>query len=180
MLIMALVAFVFILIIGFGIYPLAIADGKIITSRQYYKSYNLAYNYFSYFNNFYGVKDSPEFEKEMKLTVMQGLIDEIIVDKKLAQEFKKSELQQKVNEKVNQMYEGENFKKILSEITKVSEDDIKNYFIENQAKNDILAGRLDLEGKNVVSWLVEKRKEIKIYLLAPHMKWEKGEIEWKD
>lgn len=173
----ALIVVLFLAAFTFDFYPIAFVNGKVVMSYDYNRGYSLAYNYYSYFNQGSLKVDDAQMVKSLKEATFEGLIDDVFVDQKLNQEMKPSELQDKITERVSGMISDPKFNQTLSEVVKVSQEDIKKYFLENQAKYEILDGRLSLENKNSVDWLIEQRKAAKVTILMPGFKWTGEKIE---
>ena len=169
-----LVIIIVILTMGvFGYYPIAITNGKLISAHNFYKSYEVSRNYYSYFNSH--SKDpvlQESLDKSLKKAAFEGAIDSVLIDERLKSEMKASELNVKINDQINELFKDQQFKKqLLETVLKASEDDAVKYFLNNTIRAQILDGRLRLESTNLIEWLYKQRENAHITILIPGYKW---------
>jgi hypothetical protein len=176
----AALAAIALILIALRAYPIAFVNGKPIMAYQYDKGFKIAYQYYSFLNShskeMSSVNDG-DLQSLLRKAAFEGLVDNIIIDKRLDGDMKKSELQQKIDEQVGIIMNDAQAKKALLDMTQMSEGDVRAYFLDNEAKYQILKGQLDLEGKNVDEWLMQQRKDASVTILISSMKWKGQEVE---
>lgn len=168
----ALIMAVFFFALIFKTYPIATVNGKIVWGYNYYKTYEFAYKYYDYLNkNDLKPINQDILVEKLKRATFESMVDNVLVKEKLASEMNQNELEDKINMKIEEMTKDKELEKIVKESIGVSPSDFRKYFLENQAKYQILDGRLQLENKNLVSWLLEERKVASVRSLLPSIKW---------
>ncbi len=174
----ALLVGALIVVIALGFYPIALVNSTPVFSYQYDKGYRLAYNYYSFLNT---ASQQPlaetELRSRLRVAVLEGLIDEVFVNTKLKQEMTHSELETKIQSQVGELIADTEFHKNLASILKVSDDDIRSYFLEDQVKYQILEGQLRLEGvKDLTEWVVQQRRKARVQLFLEGARWNGDEV----
>jgi len=173
--------FIFSVAIFFGLYPVVIVNGSWVMAYRYHTSYQLAYNYYSFYNNPNLTQtEKDDFEKALKKAAIENSIDSVFVNDRLNQELGATDLNQKINNEVNKLINDEKVKNdLLNKILKTSEKNAREYFLNDLAKMQILSGRLALESKNILEWVPEQRKTAKVSVLIPGVVWNGNAIEIK-
>jgi len=174
----ALLVGALVVIVALGFYPIALVNSTPVFSYQYDKGYRLAYNYYSFLNK---ASQQPlaetELRSRLRVAVLEGLIDEVFVDTKLKREMTHSELEAKIRSQVGELIADTEFHKNLASILKVSDDDIRSYFLEDQVKYQILEGQLRLEGvKDLTEWVVQQRRKARVQLFLEGARWNGDEV----
>lgn len=173
----------FLVIIFLGLYPIAIVNGSWIMAYRYHNSYQLAYNYYSFYN--YNnpdltQADKNDFDKELKKAAIENSIDSVFINSRLSQELGATDLNQKINNEVDKLLsDGKVKSDLLDKVLKTSEKNAREYFLNDLAKSQILSGRLALESKNILEWISEQRKVSKVSILIPGVIWNADMVEIK-
>lgn len=160
---------VFLIVFTFGLWPVAFVNGAPIFAFQYQKATDLAFNYFANYSS--NDQSKEKLKKGSRAIALEGLIDEILIDKKLKSEMKRGELEEKIENHIKPFLDDQEARRLLSKLIRLPEKDIIRYFLRIQAKNQILDSRLRLEKKDLISWLIEERKKAKVIILVPGIKW---------
>jgi hypothetical protein len=182
--IIAITSILIVSIVGmfsFGYYPIAFVNLSPIFKFQYDKNYEFAYKYYSdlkIYNSNSSNIDINEFKNTLKKVVFDGLIDKILVYKKLNSEFKNLDLQKQIKDKILSMKEGQ-FQDILIKLTQFSSEELGKYFFEEQAKFQILEDVLKKENVNMADWLLLERKNAKVIILTKGFSWKEDGVEIK-
>ncbi|KKS81282.1 MAG: hypothetical protein UV58_C0024G0006 [Candidatus Wolfebacteria bacterium GW2011_GWC1_43_10] len=158
-----------LIVFTFGWWPVAFVNGSPVFAFEYRKATDLAYNYFVNYSK--SDSDKEDLKEDSKKISLEGLIDEVFIDRKLQSEMKSSELKNKINQQVSQMLSEEETRQLLLDLIRLPEKEVRHYFLEVQAKNQILDGRLRLEGKNLINWLIEQRKKAEVIILLSDIEW---------
>lgn len=152
-----------ILIVSAGWYPVAIVSGTSISVSEYTRAYNLSYSYYGYLlQGSKTASDDEALRDRLKEIVLQGLIDSVLIQDKLRESMTAKELRVKTEEKIGVVWNDPDARKMLIEMTKASEGDIRALYLEPEARRQILDEVLKSEGTNTIDWLATERKNVKI------------------
>lgn len=155
----------------FDFYPVAFVNYHPIMAYEYYKSVEVAQKYYG---NAINMSDAGNL-KTLQQAVLQGLIDEVAIDKRLRRDMSASEVQSKIDSESKTLISDQNVLDGLSQ-RGISAGEAEKYFFPIAAKNDILTGQLMLENKELISWLVGARKDLKVMILLPRVHWISNEV----
>jgi len=165
--------FIVLLIWTFDFYPIAFVNFRPIMAYSYYKNLEIAKKYY---NNSVNLSDINNL-KILQQAVLQGLIDEFAIDKRIKQEMTASEEKEKINQQIQRLISDSGVVNGLSQ-RGISVKEAAKYFLPVAIKNEILSGQLLLEGKNLTSWLVGARKDLKVIILLPNAHWTENGVQF--
>ena len=157
----------------FNLYPIAFVNYRPIMAFNYFNSLNISEKYYG---NMINMSDASNI-KTLKQAVLQGLIDEVAIDKRLSQDLTSSEIQSKIDSQSKSLVSDPNVIKGLNK-RGISVSDAEKYFFPIAIKNEILTGQLALENKDLTSWLVGARKDLNVIILLPGAHWVSGEVKF--
>lgn len=168
------VALLALIVFLLGLYPVLYVNGKLVFAFQYDRAYELAYNYYSYLNNRSSESlGETQLHNTLARAVVEGFIDEQLVDHELHDLMTRRELSNKVKDYVTRLTEDKEMYSHLASILKVSDNSIRSYFLEDQAKYSILEGQLALEGtRNTAGWIINQRKESRVHVFLRGASWD--------
>jgi hypothetical protein len=172
-LIFSVVVFAILAVWTFNLYPVAFANYRPIMAYTYYNSVNVSEKYYG---NMINMSDAANI-KTLRQAVLQGLIDEVAIDKRLSQDMTSAEVQNKIDSQTKTLISDPNVQKGLSQRS-IALSDAEKYFFPIAIKNEILSGQLALENKDLTSWLVGARKDLKVVILLPGVHWVSGEVKF--
>lgn len=163
----------------YGWYPVAVVNGSPILYKSYQRSFSLTQQYYSFFNRDPAASMSgDELVYLIERAVWQGLIDDVLIKARLGEEMKSAEVSQKVFEKIIAAENDSEFRELFSRIVvSVSKEDMARYFFAPQARFQLLQARLQLEGKDIFSWLKVERKNARVKLFWGDIRWTENGIE---
>ncbi len=167
------IVFAVLIIWTFNLYPVAFVNYRPIMAYTYFNSVNVSEKYYG---NMINMSDASNI-KTLRQAVLQGLIDEVAIDKRLSQDMTSAEVQSKIDSQSKSLINDPNVQKGLSQRS-ISISDAEKYFFPIAIKNEILTGQLELEGKDLTSWLVGARKDLKVVILLPGVNWISGEVKF--
>ncbi len=178
---------IFLLIIGLLIiggiyiiasqsYPIALVNWQSISVYSFNKDFNAAINYYqkiieTYNKDQASIINSLETKQEIKRAILDKLIENNLIQQELNKRFKDKELGQMVANKIEKAMNGSASEKGVEVLYGFSLDEFKEEILAPQAKQEILEGRLFLENKNFTDWLKEAKKQAKVIILLPNLKW---------
>jgi hypothetical protein len=161
-------------IITFDFYPIAFVNFRPIMAYRYLKSLDVAKKYYG---NIINVSDASAI-KILKKAVLEGLIDEVAIDNKLRQKMSSSEIEEKINSQMQEIISDPEIVDGLSKMS-ISVDEAKKYFLSFNIKNTILSGQLQMEeNKQLIDWIKESRKNLKVIILMKGVHWTKEGVEF--
>ena len=164
-----------VLILGFivwtlELYPIiTINRSHMIMKFEYRKTTEIASKYLSN-------QSTIALEEKSLLSKMalDQLIDDVLINEKLKEDFSQSEINNKINARATEYFSD---KDIIQWIEKnnISKSDISKYLIAPVVKNELIYAKFGSESE-LINWLSQTRKETKIRIFIPNTKWlgEKG------
>lgn len=170
-------------LIHFGYYPVAVANGSIITANKFETEYAVAYHYYSN-----ALADSKEtdprslgFKKELRRAVMENLIEQALIAQDLAQRVGK-DLPGIVANKILsvQKTDQQTIEKTAKALYGLNLADFKSLVLAPQAQKEILQGRLFLEKQDYEKWLQEAKKNAKVFIITPEFYWQDLSVKSRD
>jgi hypothetical protein len=156
------IAIIILVVWTFDFYPVAIVDNQPIMAYFFNKSLDVAYRYF-------GASDLKS-QSEIKKAVFEGLIDEVSINTQLLKSMSPQEMEQKINSQMDEILNDTKVQNSLASLS-ITQQEARNYFLKPAIESQLLNAQLVLEGKNLLSWLLEQRKNLKVLILMPHAHW---------
>ena len=157
-----------------GWYPLARVNGSYIWAYDYRASLQIT-------NNFYEKMEQETHallpqEDELKKVVFDGLVDDIIISQELHTQMSDEELAQKIKLQTDDMIGTPESKNRMLALTKMSELDAREYFLNRVARGQILANLFTLQQKEILPWFMQQRANARVSLWGISGVWngEKG------
>lgn len=171
-----------ILTIGIGAYiiishsyPVVLVGSQLISAGDFREHYSGAYKYYRNILELYAkdaaVLNADETKKEIERAVLDGLIEDVLIDEELKKIMSAADLGRMVEEKISKIENGEKISKEASVLYGFSADDFKKRVVIPQAKSDILGNRIFLENGNFEEKLKELKRNAKVVILIPGFSW---------
>lgn len=163
-----------------GLHPIAIVEGKLINHRTFEKGYRAS---LYYYQNSLGANSDQfeDFEKlkgELKKSVLQNLIDNVLVDKRLT-----ALLGNAANERVNKKIENlklnsQEFGEATLILYGLGFQDFKDLILVPLARKEVLVEYLktDFQDADLESLLMEARQQASVIMLDSTFSWENGAV----
>src|SRR3989344_8197854 len=160
-------------IVSFGLYPILIVSGSPVYAFEYRDAYDLSYAYYSYLAQ---GGQTAEQDKNMQLqldrAVLEGLVDAHLIEKRLVLDVGAREFRGEIAAIVDPLWSDSASRETLRAMTQASDGSIKKYFLEHEARHQILSSRLQADGLSLEEWLREARKDASvIFLFMPDVEW---------
>lgn len=160
-------------------YPLAVVDYQIIAARDFYANYRASITYYKNALDVYNEKDSAALESdevkiEIQKAVLDGLIEDILIDKELKSQIGSVELDKIVGRKIEEAVSGQKIQKAVETLYGLSFEEFKKRVLVPQAKREILEGRLFLQNPpaDLDEFLKELKLKSRILIFLPDFKWD--------
>ena len=172
-----------ILTIGIGAYiiishsyPVVLVGSQLISAGDFREHYSGAYKYYRNILELYAkdaaVLNADETKKEIERAVLDGLIEDVLIDEELKKIMSAADLGRMVEEKISKIARsGEKLGESASILYGFSADDFKKRVLIPQAKSDILGNRIFLENGNFEEKLKELKRNAKVVILIPGFSW---------
>ena len=171
-----------ILTIGIGAYiiishsyPVVLVGSQLISAGDFREHYSGAYKYYRNILELYAkdaaVLNADETKKEIERAVLDGLIEDVLIDEELRKTMSAADLNRIVEERISKIENGEKISKEASVLYGFSADDFKKRVVIPQAKSDILGNRIFLENGNFEEKLKELKRNAKVVILIPGFSW---------
>jgi hypothetical protein len=117
------------------------------------------------------ILNADETKKEIERAVLQGLIEDALVDEELKKTMSATDLDKIVEEKISRIGDSEKLGKSASVLYGFSADDFKKKVLIPQAKSDILRDRIFLENGDFEEKLKELKRNAKVTILITGFSW---------
>lgn len=162
-------------------YPIALVNWQPITLKSFQKYYSAALNYSEKALETYDKSQSPvlnssEVQMEIKRAALDQLIGNAVIHQELKKQIKSNELEKMVNNKIEEALKGKDIKDEVKTLFGLSPDEFKKIVLRPQVEKEIMAARLLLQSNPPTGgfdgWLKETRKQAKVIILLPNLKWD--------
>lgn len=164
-------------LISAGYYPIAIADGSLITAHRFRINYEAAYNYYQKAAKFYN-STSTFNTADFQASIFNQLVDNILIENELKKELG-GNFNLVLNNKLKDINENQSLESNVAKIYGVDYSIFKQEVFVPEAEKDILTGRLFLNGQKLDDWLKSARSSARIIVLSPNFYWDGQEMKSK-
>lgn len=177
----SLVAIVFIILASlfyFGMYPVVAVNKHIILMRDYKNGLEIAHKYYDKLNQSADYSNKLSEEKlynMIKTGILSSLIDSVLIDNELYNKIGKDKYNTEVNNYVGKITSDIEVVNNLKDVFGVDFKLIKKYYIEDKARYQILKDIMfikDKDGQKELDWIKKLRKNAKVRILLPGIKWD--------
>ncbi len=163
-----------------GYYPILSVNGRWISARTFWKNYRADSVYYQNFVQVYKsrIKDADLNSlkpSDLKRSVLTELIESILVDEEVRKELG-SNLGGLVEDRIGKINQDSEFKKTAEKVYGLDYNDFKDEVLVPLAKEEILAGRLFLQGKKLDDWLASAKHSSKVKVFSTQFYWDGSEI----
>lgn len=156
-------------------YPVVLVGNRTISAGDFRDYYNGAYKYYQNALELYAkdtaVLNAEETKKEIERAVLDGLIEDVLIDGELRRMMSKDEINRIVEEKISKIGDSEKISRDASVLYGFSAADFKKKVLIPQAKSDILRDRIFLENGNFEEKLKELKRNAKVTILISGFSW---------
>lgn len=162
----------------FGIYPIAMVNGQIITAKQFHIASAAASTYYENMLKTYGQgkEDVKSINQaELESGILSGLIEDELIAEKLNTDLGK-ELPYVLNEKLGAVDNSADLKNAAATLYGMSWDDFKREILVSQAMRDILSEHLFLKKEKGEDWLASAKKSASIILFSSKFGWDGSKV----
>lgn len=166
-------------IISAGYYPILSVNGHLVSARTFWKSYQAGSIYYQNIIEISG-PNIPENEVlsqfDLKRSVLTQLIENVLIE-----EGAKSELGDDLNYLVKNKISKLNQDKKTNEATQILYGlgfaDFEKIVLVPLARQEILTGRLFLEGQDLEDWLEKAKKSSQVKIFSGEFLWNGSEVQ---
>ncbi len=158
-----------------GWHPLALVNSRLVWAWQFEKEYQSALKYYDKLSSVYKL---PKPEGDIKLAVLDKLIEKIIISESLKDIFGE-EGQVLVSQKVSTSLKNTNLEAAVSSLLSIDFKDFQEMVLIPQAEKEIIEEKLKSESRDFSNWLKNKKNQAKVYLFTNEFNWIKGGINRK-
>ena len=180
-LVSAVIFVAIVAVISFRLYPIAFVGWQPVIYGNFSKNYDAEIFYSTKFLSTYNksnadIINSLEIRNEIKRDRLEALIEDILISNQLKVIFSNSELDSQINKNVSAVIEGKDIKKEIEALYNLSVSEFTKYFLEPQARREILEARMRIENINFNEWLVSEKKAAKVMIFLPGFEWKGGTV----
>lgn len=158
-----------------GYYPILIVNGRIVSAKTFWDSYQASARYYQ--TLIIANKEEIEIDPdELKKAILNQIIENILIDQK-AQEELGDELASLVQNRIAKVSEGAELKEAAKAVYGLSFKEFEKQILIPVAKQEILSGRLFLQGKDIEQWLIEAKKESNVRVFSSNFLWDGSKMQ---
>ncbi len=170
-----------ILIISSGLYPIALVNGKFLSARTLEDHLQAESIYYQNFLKTYTTPDT-KIEKitveDLKKFILTKLIENVLVNNEVEKKLG-NDLNVIIEDRIQKITQDQKLEKAATAIYGLTFEDFREEILVPLAKEDILAGRLFLEGQNFDDWLASAKKLSKVKIFSTNFYWDGEEVQTK-
>lgn len=159
-----------------GLWPIAAVGYEPITYAAFRDNFIMADHYYRSNVKIAGedeaIVDARETQRELQQATLEGMIEQILIEKELEQRYNKEDLDRLIDNKIGGIDLGS--KEIVRGIELqygMTPEEFKELRLLPTAKRELLEGSLTLENGTMENWINAKKKEIKVSVFVPALYW---------
>ncbi|MFA5099066.1 MAG: hypothetical protein WC461_02520 [Candidatus Paceibacterota bacterium] len=184
-LILAAVFVAIISVIYLRFYPIAFVGWQPVIYGDFSKNYNAAVFYYekallTYNKNNSEIINSSEVRNEIKRAGLEASVEDIIILNELEKFFSGLEIKNQMDKNISAAIGGKDVEKETETLYGLSSGQFVKYFLEPQARREILEARLHLENVlpngNFDQWLIDAKRQVKVMIFLPGFEWKDGTV----
>ncbi len=174
---------VFILISG-GYYPILSVNGSFVSARTFWKNYQANSVYYQKFIDAYrsSLEDKSKIESvnpnELKKLALTQIVENILIGAEVEKELG-NDLDAIVSNRISKIDGDKELKKAAEGVYGLNFTEFKDEILVPLAKEEILTGRLFLEGKKLSDWLDAAKKSSQVKIFSGQFFWDGKEVQLK-
>ncbi|MEK7553673.1 MAG: SurA N-terminal domain-containing protein [Patescibacteria group bacterium] len=171
---------IIVVLILFGVYPIALVGISPIMVNDYNRNYSTSLNYYEKALKTYAqdsqVLKADEARQEIKRAVLDNLIENILIEKELKKEIKQKDLNVLVENKIKEISESQITDKAIETLYSFSLSEFKKRVLKPQAKKEILEDRFFLAGIDFDERMKSVRSQTKVMIFLTGFEWNGEEV----
>ncbi len=157
-------------------YPVVSVNWHLVSAKSFNNDFNTAIFYYQKAAETYNKSqataiDSPQARQEIERAVLDKSVENILIINELEKRLKNSEIDQMVQNKINEVFNGQDIAKQVATIYNLSLNEFKERVLTPEALLEILQARFALENQNFDDWLKSAKKQAKVIILIPGFGW---------
>lgn len=158
-------------------YPILIVNNRPVSARTFWKDYRSAAIYYENAVKTYDPSAARPTDEELRAAVLTQLVEAELIDETVIRDLGPG-IDELVQNKLRKYEENKELQKATPALYGLEFNDFWNDVLVPQAKRDVLAGRLFLEGKNIEDWLKEAKTQAKVTLFSANFRWTGERVEF--
>ena len=166
-------------LVSSGYYPVLSVNGKMVSARTFWKNYQAGTVYYENILQTY----QPEIEKkdilsetDLKRSVLTQIIENNLVDQEVQRELGK-DLDFLITNKLSDLGGQAKLQEAAQTLYGLPFSDFEEEILIPLAKQEILTGRLFLDGENLETWLTDNKKTSNIKIFSREFYWDGSEVQ---
>ncbi len=168
-------------VISFKLYPIVFVGWQPVVYADFNNNYNAAVFYYekaisTYNKSNADIINSLEVRNEIKRAGLEASIEDILISNELRKIFSSSELKNQIDKSIAVVIQSKDIGKETETLYGLSSGEFTKYFLEPQARKEILEARLRLENGSFEQWLTSAEKQAKVMIFLPGFEWKDGTV----
>ena len=174
---------VFFLISG-GFYPILSVNGSFVSARTFWKNYQASSVYYKKVMDAYSstVQDKSKIEpvntNDIKKLALTQIVENILISAEVQKELG-GDLDAIVAGRISKIDGDTDLQKAAEGVYGLNFAEFKDEILVPLAKEEILTGRLFLQGKKLGDWLDEAKKSSQVKIYSNQFFWDGKEVQLK-
>lgn len=167
-----------------GLWPVARVDSSPITYMTFRDNFTMTDHFYRSNIKIVGESDrsvdAKDAQRDLQRVTMEGLIEQILIDRELATRYDSADLEQLIANKIDGIdLTSEVMREAMKLMYGLNAEDFKELVLIPKAKQEILAGNLSLQNGTFADWLTAQKKQARVVMFVPSLQWDGESVQIK-
>ncbi|AKM78678.1 TPA: hypothetical protein DDZ49_02450 [Candidatus Wolfebacteria bacterium] len=167
-----------------GVWPIAAVGYTPITYDVFKKNFLMADHFYRSTVKITGeddvIVDAKEIQRDLQRATMEGLIEQILIDRELKRKYDNNDLKRLIENKIKGIDLGtEDIAKATNLLYGISPEEFRELVLLPKAKQELLEGNITLQNGTFSDWLMVKKSESNVLVFVPTLYWDGGQMKVK-
>lgn len=165
-----------------GYWPIAMVGYAPITYNAFKENFMMADHFYRSNIKMTGederVMEARDIQRDIQRATMEGLVEQILIERELEQRYKKDDLQRLIENKLTGIaLDSKDMQKGTELLYGLTPEQFKELVLIPKAKQELLEGNLSLQNGSFNNWLTERKKSARVSVFVPSLYWNGEEIQ---
>lgn len=165
-----------------GLWPVARVGAMPITYAAFRNNFLMVDNFYRSNIRISGKSDqtvnAEEVQRDLQRVTMEGLIEQTLIDRELAQRYAADDLERLIANKIEGVdMASETMAEAMELMYGLDAEGFKRLVLIPEAKREILAGNLSLQNGRFTDWLTTQKAEAHVVIFVPSLYWSEGGVQ---
>jgi len=177
---LVVIGLIVVALISNGFYPVIMVNNNFVSARTFWKNYQAGQTYYLNMIKLYGPEDYKSLTSDsLKLSILTQLVENAIIEDAVEDEVGE-DVGILVSGKIEEFRNDNRIKEeSVQSLYGLDIGDFREEILIPLARQEVLAGRLFLQGKDFDEWLLEAKRSSSVKILSPQFFWDGEEVKIK-